>query len=63
MAKTAGKIKIGGREVPLTKNGVPNLVHLSKEEREVVKKHLDKKKKEKKEIQIKELTDILNKLG
>lgn len=63
MAKTSGKIKIGGREIPTTKKGVPNLVYLSKEEREIVKKHIEKKKKEKREIQIKELTEILNKLG
>ena len=63
MAKTASKIKIGGREIPLTKNGTPNLIYLTKEEREIVKKHTDKKKKEKKEIQIKELTELLNNLG
>lgn len=56
-------IKIGGKEVPLTKNGLPNRVYLSKEARVVVKEYAEKKKKEKKEILVKELTDILNKIG
>jgi len=56
-------VKFGGKEVPLTKNGLPNLVYLSKEGREVVKGYIDKKKKEKKEILVKELSDLLNKLG
>ena len=55
-------IKIGGKEVPLTKNGLPNRVYLSKEARAVVKEYAEKKKKEKKEVLVKELTDILNKL-
>lgn len=56
-------IKIGGKEVPLTKSGLPNRVYLSKEAREVVKSYAEQQKKEKKEILVKELTDILNKLG
>jgi hypothetical protein len=56
-------IKIGGKEVPLTKSGLPNRVYLSKEAREVVKTYAEQKKKEKKEILVKELTDILNKIG
>jgi hypothetical protein len=55
--------KIGGKEIPLTKNGLPNRVYLSKEMRTVVKEYADKKKAEKKEVLIKELTDMLNKLG
>jgi hypothetical protein len=55
-------IKIGGKEVPLTKSGLPNRVYLSKEAREVVKTYADKQKKDKKEILIKELTEILGKL-
>jgi hypothetical protein len=55
-------IKIGGKEVPLTKSGIPNRVYLSKEARAVVKEYSEKKKKEKKEILVKELTDILNML-
>jgi hypothetical protein len=55
-------IKIGGKEVPLTKSGLPNRVYLSKEARAVVKEYAEKKKKEKKEILIKDLTDILDKL-
>ena len=56
-------IKIGGKEIPLTKSGLPNRVYLSKEAREVVKSYAEQQKKEKKEILVKELTDILNKLG
>jgi hypothetical protein len=56
-------IKIGDKEVPLTKNGLPNRVYLSKEARAVVKAYAENKKKEKKEILVKELTDMLNKLG
>ncbi|MEY4834384.1 MAG: hypothetical protein RI980_499 [Bacteroidota bacterium] len=56
-------IKIGGKEVPLTKSGLPNRVYLSKEARAVVKEYAENKKKEKKEVLVKELTDILNKLG
>ncbi len=55
-------IKIGGKDVPLTKSGLPNRVYLSKEAREVVKDYAEKKKKEKKAILVKELTDMLNKL-
>ena len=55
-------IKIGGKEVPLTKSWLPNTVYLSKEAREVVKDYAEQKQKEKKEILVKELTDMLNKL-
>ncbi len=56
-------IKIGGKDVPLTKSGLPNRVYLSKEARAVVKDYAEKKKREKKEILVKELTDMLDKLG
>ena len=36
-------IKIGGREVSLTKKGLPNLRQLSKEERKIVVEILEKK--------------------
>jgi hypothetical protein len=36
-------IKIGGREVSLTKKGLPNLRQLSKEERVIVSEILQKK--------------------
>ncbi len=36
-------IKIGGREVSLTKKGLPNLRQLSKEERKIVSEILEKK--------------------
>ena len=38
-----GTIKIGGREVSLTKKGLPNLRQLSKEERVIVSEILQKK--------------------
>lgn len=56
-------VKIGGKNVPLTKKNLPSLVYLSKEERKVVKDYAEKKKKEKKEVLVKELSDLLSKLG
>lgn len=63
MAKNETKtVNIGGKDVPLTKSGLPNRVYLSKEARAVVKEYAEKKKKEKTEVLVKELTDILNKI-
>jgi hypothetical protein len=63
MANTEKKtVTIGGKEIPLTKNGLPNRVYLSKEARAVIKEYAEKKKLEKKEVLVKELTDLLNKL-
>lgn len=56
-------VKIGGKDVPLTKNGLPNRVYLSKVAREVVAKYAEDKKKQKKEILTNEITEILKKLG
>lgn len=55
-------IKIGGKLVPTTKSGLPNLIYLSKEEREVVKNYRDRKKKEKQKVLIDELEKLLEKL-
>jgi hypothetical protein len=55
-------VSIGGKQVPLTKNGLPNKVYLSKDEREVLESFEKEIKKQKKEVKIKELTDVLNKL-
>ena len=55
-------ITVEGKQVPLTKNGLPNRVYLSKEAREVVATYADKQKKDKKEIMLKELTEQLAKL-
>lgn len=55
----AKTVTIGGKEVPLTKSGLPNRVHLSKEAREVVAAYAEKQKKDKKEVMLKELTDQL----
>lgn len=62
MSKT-NTVTIGGKEIPLTKNGLPNRVYLSKEAREVVAKYAENKKKEKKEILTNEITELLKKLG
>ena len=62
MSKT-NTVKIGGKDVPLTKSGLPNRVYLSKEAREVVAKYADDKKKQKKEILTNEIAEILKKLG
>lgn len=58
----AKTITIGGKEVPLTKSGLPNRVYLSKDARDVVANYAAKQKKDKKEIMLKELTDQLAKL-
>ena len=63
MTKKKETMKYAGKEVPMTKAGLPSLVHLPKEAREVVKKYKEQKKKEKQEILTKELIDLLNKLG
>lgn len=56
-------IKIGGKDVPLTKSGLPNQVYLPKDLKVAVKAYVDKKKSDKKEMELKELTDLLNKLS
>lgn len=55
-------IKIDGKDIPVTKGGLPNLIYLGKSEREIVKKYKEDKKKKKQEIVIKELEDILKNL-
>jgi hypothetical protein len=57
-----GSFKFGNKEVPATKNGLPNCVFLSKEERVVVKSFSEQKKKGKTETSLKELTEQLAKL-
>lgn len=63
MASSKNTIKFGGKEVPLTKAGLPSLIHLTKSEREVVKEYATAKKRAKQEILTKELQDILSRLG
>ncbi len=53
-------IKIGGREVSLTKKGLPNLRQLSKEERAIVSEILEKKDKQRLE---QKKNDIIKALG
>lgn len=52
-------IKIDGKDIPVTKSGLPNLIYLGKAERDVVRRYKEDKKKRKQEIVIKELEDIL----
>jgi hypothetical protein len=59
---TTGTIKIDGKDIPVTKSGLPNLIYLGKSEREIVKNYKEDKKKKKQEIVIKELEDILKSL-
>lgn len=57
-----GTATIAGKVVPLTKNGLPNRVHLPKETREVVKA-FEVKAKEKKTAEHKEeIEEFLRKL-
>lgn len=55
-------VKIGGKEVPLTKSGLPNKVYLSKDAKAIVKTFEDKLKNTKKENVEKEINDLLNSL-
>lgn len=59
MAKT---IKYAGKEIPLRKDGLPNLVHLPKAAREVVKKYAATQKKNKEEVELKGLLEMLSKM-
>jgi hypothetical protein len=56
-------VTIGGKLIPVTKSGLPNLIYLGKTEREVIKKYKDDKKKKNQDIVSKEIMDLLNKLG
>lgn len=56
-------VTIGGKSIPVTKSGLPNLIYLGKMERGVIKEYKDEKKKKNQEIVVKEITDLLNKLG
>jgi hypothetical protein len=58
-----GHVTIGGKLIPVTKSGLPNLIYLGKTEREVIKKYKDDKKKKNQDIVSKEIMDLLNKLG
>jgi hypothetical protein len=64
MAKSTKKetITFNGREIPLTKKGLPSLVHLSNSEKAVVKQYALAKENAKQEILMKDLTELLNKL-
>lgn len=62
MASKYGSVKFGDKEIPLTKDKFPNLVHLPKEARQPVKDYIDKMKKDKKEVLLRELTDMLNQI-
>lgn len=64
MAKSTKKetITFNGKEIPLTKKGLPSLVHLSKAEKAVVKQYALVKENTKQEILLKDLSEMLNKL-
>lgn len=57
-----GTIDFNGKKVPLTKDGLPNLVNLPKSAREVVKKYKAQKTKAQEEILMKELQSLLEKI-
>jgi hypothetical protein len=58
-----GSKMISGREIPLTKSGLPNRVYLSKVARVVVKDFEDKLKGQNTEATQKDYNDFLNELG
>jgi hypothetical protein len=53
-------VRLFGRDIPLTKMGLPNLRSLNKEEREALRSILENKKKKKKEEIMKELESFMN---
>jgi hypothetical protein len=55
MKKEKATAHLFGRDIPLTKNGNINRTHLTKDEKKVYDEFVDKAKKEKKEIIMKEL--------
>jgi hypothetical protein len=55
-------MKVGGRDIPVTKSGLPNMVYLSREEKEVMDSFKTQLKKEKKEMRVSELKAALNSL-
>lgn len=57
--KANQKLKIGGREVSITKKGLPNLRELTKDEREIVREILEKKNQQKLEEKRKEILKAL----
>jgi hypothetical protein len=56
-------VVIGGKEIPLTKNGLPNQVYLSKDSRAMVKSFNEKLKGKEKAATEKELSDLFKTLG
>ena len=62
MTKSIKTITFNGKEIPLTKKGLPSLVHLSKAEKAVVKQYALVKENTKQEILLKDLSELLNKL-
>jgi hypothetical protein len=55
-------MKVGGRDIPVTKSGLPNMVYLSREEKEILDTFKKQLKKEKKELRVSELRAALNSL-
>ncbi len=55
-------MKVGGRDIPVTKSGLPNMVYLSREEKEILDTYKKQLKKEKKELRVSELRAALNSL-
>ena len=60
--ETPKTMKIGGRVVDLKKDGTPNLRQCKKDEKELIKRTIQKSIKEKKELKLKELEEALKKL-
>lgn len=58
-----GTTIIGGKTIPLTKNGLPNGVYLTKEAKEIVKNLNKEAKEQKKSLTEEQLKDLYSKLG
>lgn len=57
-----GKVKLGGKDIPLTKEGIPNSVYLKSELKIEMREYKEKRKKEKVAVNKKELLEILKKI-
>ena len=54
--------KIGKREIPLTKDGLPNMIYLGKEERNLIRKYKEEQKKNKLKASFSDIQKILDNL-
>jgi hypothetical protein len=59
---TKETITIGGRKIPMTKDGLPNMIFLTKGEREAMKEYKEKQKREKLQTSIDDIKKLFEKV-